>query len=369
MFGIDNVREFVRECGCELVSEVYLNAKSKLSIRCKCGNVFNSTYDNFKTRTNKCCKVCLKEIAKNKKSLNIDYVRKYVVDNSNSILLSTQYIASDVKLLFKCKCGKEFEQSFDSFRNGKYKQCPSCSLKDRSNSQRYSKEQVEEISKKYGNILAGDYVSYHTKTDFLCKCGAVVNTTLARVVTRGGIGCRRCVDDKLRRDRKHSIEYIKGFIEKTGNLYVGGEYKNNTSKIEIKCKCGNNYITRFAEFKSGKITCDYCSKRISRGERFVGDVLNELNLEYIREYRFDDCRYKRPLPFDFYIPSLNVCIEYNGSQHYNDFKGKYFKELHIQRRNDDIKTKYCNEKGIKLIVIPYWIDFSDIKELILSKVK
>ena len=32
--------------------------------------------------------------------------------------------------------------------------------------------------------------------------------------------------------------------------------------------------------------------------------------------RFKDCKDKRQLPFDFYLPSYNVCIEYQGEQHY-----------------------------------------------------
>ena len=68
----------------------------------------------------------------------------------------------------------------------------------------------------------------------------------------------------------------------------------------------------------------------------------------------------RPLPFDFYIPQYNLCIEFDGKQHFipTDFKSnsteeeklKYF-EL-VQMR-DNIKTDYCKNNNINLLRIKY----------------
>ena len=40
-------------------------------------------------------------------------------------------------------------------------------------------------------------------------------------------------------------------------------------------------------------------------------------IEFIREKRFPSCKYKIPLPFDFYIPSKKILIEYDGEQHFS----------------------------------------------------
>jgi len=76
--------------------------------------------------------------------------------------------------------------------------------------------------------------------------------------------------------------------------------------------------------------------------------------------------------FDFYLPDYNLCIEFNGIQHYEpiDFAGRgydwskeNFKKIKI---NDKIKTKYCRNNNIPLLIIPYW-KFDNIEEMLSQK--
>jgi len=65
------------------------------------------------------------------------------------------------------------------------------------------------------------------------------------------------------------------------------------------------------------------------------------------------------LPFDFYIPDKNKIIEFDGKQHYDethffDHNDSRFDTLYSYiKYHDNIKTNYCNEKGIQLLRIPY----------------
>jgi very-short-patch-repair endonuclease len=90
---------------------------------------------------------------------------------------------------------------------------------------------------------------------------------------------------------------------------------------------------------------------MTKPERMCADALEVLEIKYQQEYRFPDCRNALPLPFDFYIPELNACIEYDGICHYKPIYGEDIFEK-VQRR-DAIKTKYCQDNGIKLLRIPY----------------
>lgn len=47
-------------------------------------------------------------------------------------------------------------------------------------------------------------------------------------------------------------------------------------------------------------------------EKIIAILLRE-HISFFREYRFSDLAKYR---FDFYIPSLNVVIEYDGEQHF-----------------------------------------------------
>lgn len=96
----------------------------------------------------------------------------------------------------------------------------------------------------------------------------------------------------------------------------------------------------------------------------ITEVLNKYNIKYEREKRFDDCKNKKALPFDFYLPDYNILIEYNGLQHYKDIDiGRT--ELALIQHRDSIKKKYCEDNNIQLIIIPYW-DKDKIEDILIN---
>ena len=86
-------------------------------------------------------------------------------------------------------------------------------------------------------------------------------------------------------------------------------------------------------------------------------ALHKAFTEILEEKRFDDCKDKRSLPFDFYIPLYNLCIEYDGKQHFSPttFGSKTMTEdrklenLKYVQKHDQIKNDYCKQKGINLL--------------------
>lgn len=66
--------------------------------------------------------------------------------------------------------------------------------------------------------------------------------------------------------------------------------------------------------------------------------------------RFSKCRFKKPLPFDFYLPTFNVCIEFDGEQHFKTRSKYYHNQIF---NNDNIKTTFCQNQNIKLLRISY----------------
>ena len=114
---------------------------------------------------------------------------------------------------------------------------------------------------------------------------------------------------------------------------------------------------------SGKCGCSKCQNR-SIGERAVSKFFEDSNITYVSQYRFEDCKNIRTLPFDFYLPDYNTCIEYDGELHYKavDYFGGD-DALRNTKCRDEIKTQYCKENNIKLIRIPYW-EFDNIEEIL-----
>jgi hypothetical protein len=111
--------------------------------------------------------------------------------------------------------------------------------------------------------------------------------------------------------------------------------------------------------------CPRCHS--SKGELYIADWLKSARIEFEEQKRFDDCKNKLPLPFDFWIPSKNLLIEFQGKQHFDG--GLYYnkaKSLAHRHELDDLKRKYCISKGLGLLEITYKQDPAVILELIFN---
>ena len=109
--------------GYKLLSEEYINSKSKLKIWHSCGNVFMMTWNDFNDGHR--CKKC----ADIKKGLDIRLLFETVEKKINAVtgykLLSKEYITSKSKLKIWHSCGDIFEMSWLNFSHGH--RCPKCS--------------------------------------------------------------------------------------------------------------------------------------------------------------------------------------------------------------------------------------------------
>lgn len=100
---------------------------------------------------------------------------------------------------------------------------------------------------------------------------------------------------------------------------------------------------------------------VSRGHLLIRDLLEMNGFEWEEEYIFPDLKASSgwPLRFDFMVMTdggeIDFAIEVNGEQHYKPvtaFGGN--KKFARQKYNDTQKRKYCQNKQIPLVEIPYW---------------
>ena len=99
--------------------------------------------------------------------------------------------------------------------------------------------------------------------------------------------------------------------------YCDVKYVNAISKVEIICDKHGTFNQTPNNHLSGK-GCPIC--RMSHGETQIRNYLSDRNIDFEIQFRFKDCRNKLPLPFDFYLPKHNLCIEYDGEQHFRENK-------------------------------------------------
>ena len=98
----------------------------------------------------------------------------------------------------------------------------------------------------------------------------------------------------------------------------------------------------------------------SIGQKLIRYYLNLNNINFIEQFTFEKCRDKNKLPFDFYLPDVNTCIEYDGILHFQqslENKGKSHwvnrQSLEYQQGHDILKDEFCLKNNIKLIRINY----------------
>ncbi len=237
----------------------------------------------------------------------------------------------------------------------------------------------KEISAFNGNRLLNrdEYINSRTKNlKILCgKCGNVFvsdsNSYLKNARRNPEYACPICNKERFKTKCMLNPDDVEMYINSINNnvLLNKKEYiGNSTSNLKIKCGCcGTVFTTSLSNYQFGKIMCGNCSSKTSYGEYEIKEVLESYNIVYKREYWFPDCRDKNPLPFDFYLPSYNLCIEYQGEQHYREVKIWGGKEgLELRKSHDKIKRDYCINHNIGYFEIPYW-ERKNIKQLLEKK--
>lgn len=259
------------------------------------------------------------------------------------------------------KCGNIWEISPDNFLRGK--RCPKCQMRLNASNRRSSLKQVEEIIHQKGDgkfkYISG-YVNSKSKVKLKhSKCGKVITKSFSTIYD--GITCscektnRDVVDFKSNNDRIQCKADFQRYIDKytTGEYVIIGKYTKSTEPILLKhVECGNLTEISPHNLKNG-VRCDKCKSY--KGELKIRSLLLKKGVFFEEQVRFSDCRLKKPLVFDFFLPIHNILIEFDGEQHIRPVErwgGE--KAFQLQRKRDEIKNNYCKEKGITLIRIGYY---------------
>ena len=132
------------------------------------------------------------------------------------------------------------------------------------------------------------------------------------------------------------------------------EYQGNKKKIKIICPTHGAFLQSPSHHMMGS-GCPNCNE--SKGEKLISEILKEKSVTFVRQKRFDECKNKAVLPFDFYLPDYNTCIEFDGDQHFHPWRMKDLEvallKLSKIQKNDEIKTAFCQANNIQLIRIKF----------------
>lgn len=226
-------------------------------------------------------------------------------------------------------------------------------------------ERLKEVHRDLYDFSLFEYKGFSKRGEVICnRCGRHFFLRAENLLH--GQGCKVCNNIEARKKYTKTTEQ---FIEKArqvhGNRYdySKASYINTGTKVEIICPVhGSFWQTPGNHTGPNRQGCPKC--KASKGESQIRDLLDRYGLDYEVEKTFDDLIYKKKLRFDFYLPDYNLCIEYQGKQHYREqegfVEGQEFEDA-IYR--DKLKRGYCSSHNIDLLEIKY---NENIKEKIID---
>lgn len=345
----------------------YKNSTTELKMICSCGKHFSKSFKIMKRSGNFKCNDCIKKEQVKKQTMPYE-IAKQRVENLGYKLLTTkeEYIKASEKNKLQCPNGHIYEQILlDLFKGHRCKKCASKINGDKS---KFKYEDVKKVITDLGfELLSAEYVNNDTPLKVKCKkCNHIFSPTLHNL--KNGTGCPNCYS-KIRGKStiipyEDRVNYVENFNYKI--LTPKEEYINGENKVKLKCSKGHIYEARLHDFYIGN-RCPHCKE--SKGERKIERFLKENDIRFEKQYIIKRCKFKRYLPFDFYLPDYNLLIEYDGKQHFeiSDYFGGYESFIDTKIR-DTIKNIYCQNNNIDLLRISYW-DYKNIENILADKLK
>jgi predicted nucleic acid-binding Zn-ribbon protein len=275
------------------------------------------------------------------------------------------YLNSSSRISYICKkCGLHWSAKAAKLSLGRG--CPQCA----GNKRKTTQEFIEEVYKINPNVkVLSEYKRTSNKVLFECKkCGYKWEAFPGSVLK--GKGCMLCGKESMANKLRKTHEVFKNEIFLINdNIELISEYKGQKNKIWCKCKkCGYEWRT-FPTTLLGRHGCPNCS--LSKGEEEISIYLDGNNIKYETQKRFENLKGVggNLLSYDFYIPSLNLLIEYQGEQHKKpiDYFGG-IETFERQKIHDKLKREYAIKNNYIFLEIWYYEDLKKKLEQTLNSI-
>ena len=336
-------------------------------VKCVCSKhyqpyEFEISYRNLKNLKYSCPKCAGKNLTTQ------DIIFK-VAQLNDTVEILGEYVNMKTPILSRCKiCNHLWEANVISLCRGS-----GCNLCKKSKPQKNNETFIKQLSKIQPNLeIITPYSGDRELVTYKCLIDGYIGQARAGNLLSLNTKCAYCSKKGLHDNQCLSQDT---FIEKIKNVNPDivpiEKYYNSNTKMKFICLKHN---IKFEQLPSsalqGKCGCSKCAG--SKGEKKIERILNLLDIKYISQNKFDDCIDKSKLPFDFYLPDYNICIEYQGEQHYKPVRFNSISEEQANlnfikvQKHDKIKKDYCCEHKIHFLEIPYW-DYDNVENIIKEK--
>ena len=225
-----------------------------------------------------------------------------------------------------------------------------------------------------------------------CECGNTIsvredNLEVGRIGGKGGTrscGCLNPVKNHCRGIKRidrigtvvNNYQYVLRLMIDSNRSYnylfydlTNGMWRTSDPRHVKDLAHNPRYECKTAKEALDKYYKKIMSKQFSQftDENNIMTMLFDAGIIWTKQFSFEDCKDKVPLPFDIAVFNndfeLIYLIEYDGGQHFKEKSGMF--DYATQHRHDLMKNKYCFEHNIPLIRIPYDVEY-DFNDLVLE---
>jgi|LakMenEpi03Aug12_release.lakeMendotaPanAssembly.Ray.scaffolds.fasta_scaffold277466_2 hypothetical protein len=292
---------------------------------------------------------------------------------SENNILKPRYVFKNarIKILFNCElCHHTFDIVLYSISGKDKSWCSFCSSKKLCDKEDccfcFEKSFASHPKSKYWSVENDKspreiFKSSCKKYKFNCdNCPHTFLIDISKISCQGR-WCPYCVNQKLCDNEKcvfcfensfasHKKNKIWSMTNKTTPRKI---FKSDKSKYDFICEeCNNIFVTTTA--KITRHDSGLCPKCLNHTEKKLLDYLYDQKIDVIYQYKPKWCKSpetNRFLPFDIYIPLVNIIIEIDGPQHFRQMLN--WESHQCVQSKDLYKMKMAYDQKISVIRIPF----------------
>jgi hypothetical protein len=283
---------------------------------------------------------------------------------TTTIVPLEEYVTALSKIWVQCtECERKWQVEPNSLLHGKG--CNVCSSIRGGLKQRKSHDQfVKELFEMYPRLIVNsEYITMHHNINFTClDCHNTFDRMAADIFYDGG--CPICNVNNLPQRQPKALEQFLIDVRQINSdiIYLDG-YTKASDRVHVKCMvCGHDWRPIGTSLTSGS-GCPVCN--MSHGERKIKDYLSNHDYIYIPQKTFSGLVGVGggDLSYDFYVPSCNVLIEFQGEYHDGTAKIQTEMEFLRQQEHDKRKQQYAEKHNIRLLEIWYY-EYDNIENIL-----
>ncbi len=334
----------------ECLSQLYINANTKLTWKCKSGHTFEATPGHVKQ--GRWCRICGVQRAAKDKSLSLAEIQRIAKTRGGECLSNAYDTKGKVK--WQCDKGHIWEAVVHSVKSGTW--CPICAH-TRSGRKPLTIEQMREIAASHkGLCLSARYQNAYTKLKWQCMNGH--RWWALPSLVKKGHWCAECAGVK-----KLDLKDAQKVARTRGGQCLSQQYNNNNEKLKWRCMEGHTWLATFANVKWGR-WCPECStgfgERICRA--YVEQIFGHKFPKFRPTWLTNDEGFQMEL--DGYCRTLGLAFEHQGLQHFQRrSQFQTAKQFAKRQKDDSLKKSLCEQNNVTLIDVPQIPDLLPLSQI------